>query len=129
VNAGTGSPTALIVDDDVAFILWLGEVFAETGYQAFPALRCREALSLAKTFGLRIDVLVLNPQLPGAKRAMKVLASTQPNLRLVLIWDPSIPGPVPDSAHATLERPSVGEDVSRPHWVAKIRKILMRPAK
>jgi DNA-binding NtrC family response regulator len=128
VNAGTGSPTALIVDDDVGFIMWLGEMITESGYQAVPALQCRQALTLVKKLALRIDVLVVNPELRGAARAMKVLASEHPSLRVVLIRDPSTPSPVPDSNHATLERPSAWEPISRPQWITKIRKVLLRPS-
>jgi DNA-binding NtrC family response regulator len=128
VKAGVGSPTALIVDDDVAFILWLGEMFAENGYQAIPALHCRQALTFVKKLDLRVDVLVLNPKLRGAARAMKVLVSEQPSLRVVLIRDPSTSGPVPDSNHETLERPAAWEPISRAQWVTKIRKVLPRPS-
>ena len=126
MTSGTGSPTALIVDDDVAFILWLGEMFNESGYRAFPALHCQEALTLAKKFALRVDVLVVNPALPGAKRAMRVLAGAQPSLRVLLIRDGSKSGPVEESTHPTLERPSAWEPISRPQWVIKIRRLLMR---
>ena len=126
MTADSGSPTALIVDDDVAFILWLGEMFAATGYQAYPALHCREALTLAKDLDLRVDVLVVNPELPGATSAMQSLTSAQPALRVVLIRDPAKSGPAPDSIHPTLERPSAWEPISRPQWVLKIRKVLMR---
>jgi DNA-binding NtrC family response regulator len=128
VNAGTGSPTALIVDDDVGFILWLGEMLTESGYQTVPALQCRQALTLVKKLALRIDVLVVNPELRGAARAMKVLASEHPRLRVVLIRDSCSPGTVLDSNHATLERPSAWEPISRPQWITKIRKALLRPS-
>jgi DNA-binding NtrC family response regulator len=128
VNAGTGAPTALIVDDDVGFLLWLGEMLTETGYQTIPALQCRQALTLVKKLALRIDVLVVNPELRGAARAMKVLASEHPRLRVVLIRDPSSPGTVMDSNHATFERPSAWEPISRPQWITKIRKVLLRPS-
>ena len=121
-----GCPTALIVDDDVGFIIWLGEMLTESGYQAIPALHCRQALTLVKKLALRVDVLVVNPELRGAKQAMKTLSSGQPSLRVVLIRDPAKSGPAPDSIHPTLERPSAWEPISRPQWVLKIRKVLMR---
>jgi DNA-binding NtrC family response regulator len=126
VNAGSGFPTALIVDDDVAFILWLGEMFAESGYQSVPALHCRQAMALLKKLALRVDVLVLNPKLRGAARTVKALEAEYPKLRVVLIGDPSALGSVLDSNHVTLERPSAWEPISRPQWVAKIRKALLR---
>jgi DNA-binding NtrC family response regulator len=128
VNASTGSPTALIVDDDLGFLLWLGEMLTESGYQAVPALQCREALTLVKKLALRIDVLVLNPELRGAARAMNVLEGQHPRLRVVLIRDPSTPAPVLDPNHATLERPSAWEPISRPQWITKMRKVLLRPS-
>ncbi len=123
--AGIGSPVALIVDDDVGFILWLGEMLTASGYQAIPALDCREALTLAKKLDLQVDVLVVNPELRGAKRAMDALASDQPSLRVVLIRDRSKPTTTEDSTLPTLERPSAWEPISRPQWVIKIRKVLM----
>lgn len=126
MNAGT-PPTALIVDDDVAFIFWLGELFNENGYQALPALHCRQAVTMAKKMDMRVDVLVVNPKLRGASRAIAALKSAKPGLRVVLISDPSAPETTPDSTRATLERPAAWEPVSRPQWITKLRKILMRP--
>ncbi len=61
----SGALTVLIVDDDLAFLWWLGEVFAEAGYQAAPALDCRQALVLLKQLDLDLDLLVVNPKLAG----------------------------------------------------------------
>jgi len=127
VNAGTGPPTALIVDDDVAFVFWLGEMFTANGYQAYPALNCRQALALAKKLALQIDVLVLNPKLRGAARAMEVLSNGRPSLHVILIRDPSESATsVPDSTHPALDRPRAGAPVVREQWIAQIRKVLMR---
>lgn len=126
MNAGTGSPTALIIDDDVGFILWLGEILTESGYQTVPALHCRQARSLVKKLALRVDVLVVNPKLRGAARTIKALETEHPRLRVVLIIDRSAPLPVRDPNHAVLERPSPWEPVSRPQWATKIRKVLLR---
>jgi ActR/RegA family two-component response regulator len=129
VNAGIGPPTALVVDDDVAFILWLGEMFTENGYQAYPALHCRQALALRKKLGLEVDVLVVNPKLRGAARAIKMLASARPSLRVILIGDPSVSATgVPDGAYPTLDRPSAWEPISRDQWITAIRRVLMRAA-
>ena len=129
MNAGTGPPAALIVDDDVAFLLWLGEMFTANGYQAYPALNCRQALALTKKLALQIDVLVLNPKLRGAARAMEVLSNGRPSLRVILIRDPSesVAG-APNSNHPTLDRPQAWEPVVREQWIAQIRKVLMRAA-
>ena len=124
MNPGTASPTALIVDDDVAFVLWLGEMFTENGYAAFPALEAGEALSLVKDLAVRVDVLVVNPRLRGAYRAIDALKDRQPELRVVLIRD-SADGPPLYTNPPTLERPSPWEHISTQQWIAKVRKVLM----
>ena len=127
MRAGPGpAPTALIVDDDVAFVLWLGELFSESGYQAFPALQFSEALTLAKTLTAPVDVLVANPKLSGAARAIDTLKIAQPALRVLLIRDPADDGSTAPSDHATLARPSAWEPISKEHWMMKIRNVLMR---
>jgi ActR/RegA family two-component response regulator len=129
VNPATGSPTTvLILDDDVAFVFWLGEIFTESGYQAFPALHSRQAVSLAKKLARQVDVLVVNPKLRGAQHTLEVLAAAQPNLRVLLIHDRSSGAPPADSKHPVLERPAAWESISKPEWMIRVRKALMRAA-
>ena len=52
-------PTILIVDEDVGFVWWLGELFSEFGYRSIPALSCRQALSLV---GLEGNNLLIIPE-------------------------------------------------------------------
>jgi hypothetical protein len=116
--------------------MWLGEVFAELGHQAAPALHCRQALAIARRFEMPITTLVLNPELPGAARVVKLLTGTNPGVRVVLIRDAAAhPGPAlakgrvranPDGipAHCILERPAPWETISRPEWLAKVREMI-----
>jgi hypothetical protein len=101
--------------------MWLGEVFNELGCQAVPALQCRQALALARRLGLPIRTLVVNPELPGAARAIKSLGSANPGMRVVLIRDAA----AENSASArTLQRPSPWDPISRQEWLAKVREVL-----
>jgi hypothetical protein len=140
VTAGSCSTLALIVDNDLGFLMWLGEVFAEAGCQAVPALHCRQALTLAKRVNSPITTLVLNPELPGAARTVKLLLAANPAMQIVFIR-PSTADPEPGDVNYRrlakiqssgipvrfwLERPSALEPISRLQWVAKIRKILAR---
>ena len=146
VAASPCSALALIIDHDLGFLMWLGEVFVEAGFQAVPALHCRQALAMAKRLNRPITTLVLNPELPGAARTVKALAAANPAMRVVLIRNspahsdaPSAPHDMRDDAarpsrtnpngiraRSTLERPSPEEPISRPVWVSKIRKMLVQ---
>jgi hypothetical protein len=136
VTANSGSSLALIVDHDLGFLMWLGDVFLEVGYQAVPALHCRQALALARRVNLPVSTLVVNPELPGAGRIVAALAELNPGLRVIQICNSAAhPDQAngngrtkPNGIHArfTLQRPPPWEPVSRPEWVAKIRKMLPR---
>jgi hypothetical protein len=129
VTARSCSAIALIVDHDVGFLMWLGEMCAEVGCQAVPALHCRQALALASRLELPITTLVINPELRGAARTVKTLLAANPDMRVVAICgspNGSVPtSPVGMLARCTLHRPSPWETISRPEWVAKVRKMLV----
>lgn len=130
MNQPTGSPyTVLILDDDVAFVLWLGEIFVENGCQAFPALHSRQAVTFANKLVRPVDILVVNPNLPGAKRTVQSLSRLQPSLRVLFIQNEQGAARDLDGVpHLRLERPTGFEHISRPQWVMKIRRVLMRSA-
>lgn len=138
MTAGSGPSLVLIIDHDLGFVMWLGELFTELGFQAVPALHCRHALQLAGRLELPITTLVVNPDLPGAPRMVKSLLASNPEARIILIRDaiaardsgrardriqanpPNIP------AQSRLERPSPWERISRPEWLARVRKALIQ---
>ena len=116
--------------------MWLGELFADLGCQAVPAFNCRQATAVIERLDLSITILVIDPELRGAKRLIKVLTNANPGLRLALIRSAAAPKcdsqgsrahPTPNGIQArfTLQRPLPGEDISRPDWTARIRKLLI----
>jgi DNA-binding NtrC family response regulator len=114
-------PTILIVDEDVGFVWWLGELFSEFGYRSIPALSSRQALSLARKNTTGVHLLVIDPSLRGVPRLIQVLRSIHPP-KIVLIQESGereIPGVV-----ATLERPSGWGPLSRSEWRQRVRRLL-----
>jgi hypothetical protein len=126
VKASVGAPTAILMDDDVAFLLWLGELFHENGYQTVPALDSRQAVALSRQAGLHVSILLVNPKLDGAEHMTHELLSANPTLRVILIRDASDSAADPD--HPSIERPRAGEPISRSQWLTKVRQILVRAA-
>lgn len=116
--------TVWIVDDDLGFVWWLGDLFNETGCRALPALACDQAVSLIKALKVGVDLLVLNPQLPGVVKMLQTLRSSYPSLKLVLIDKPSAPLSNVIHPRAILERPSGSDKISRLDWLKKVQKLL-----
>lgn len=120
--------TVWIVDDDLGFVWWLGEIFTEAGCRALPAMSCEQAVSLLKKLNVGIDLLVLNPQLPGVIRMLKILSSAYANFKIVVIGKVSPALTTVIRPQANLERPSSSDSISRPEWLKKIRKLLKEMA-
>ncbi|MBZ5609253.1 MAG: hypothetical protein LAP38_13400 [Acidobacteriia bacterium] len=123
MNEPSGAPAILIVDEDVGFLWWLGELFHEAGYRSIPALSCEQALSLVRDVQGGIDLLVVSPSMQGVSGLILTLSRIHPP-KVVLIQDLAtelIPGVW---AVATLQRPLGPEPVSRQEWRQKIGEIL-----
>jgi len=125
VSEPSGAHTLLVVDNDVGFVWWLGEIFTEAGYHVVPALNCSQALTAIKKFHLQINLLVVNPALIGAVRLVTSLECTRYDLRIVLIREGPIGLKYPGFRYdAALTRPSGWEPISRTDWLRKLRTLL-----
>lgn len=119
-----GPPSVLIVDEDLGFLGWLGELFSQAGYRALPALNCRQAVSLIKKFKVDIDVLAVDEGLPGVTGMIGTLRRTRRPLKIVAIRNPARDGDAAIRAHATLDRPTGWEPISRTDWLKKVTSVL-----
>lgn len=125
---GSGTPIVLIIDHDLGFLMWLGELFAELGFHPVPALNCRQALRRAGDLDLPISAVVMNPKLRGSRPMLAKLAQADPDLRVVLIQDSSDRSTTINMPrHRILQRPT-SAPLSRPAWLAKIRGIFANDA-
>ena len=125
----TNLPSArsvLIVDEDLGFLSWLGDLFTEAGYRTLPALNCRQAVSMLRKFSMDIDIVAINERMPGVSGILKKLNRPDRQLRIVAIRDAGVEGPPAIPAHATLERPSGSESISRTVWLEQVLTALRR---
>jgi DNA-binding NtrC family response regulator len=123
VSERSRAPNILIIDDDVGFLWWLGELFNEIGYRSIPALNCREALARVRSLIGGVDLLVINPGLKGVAALVRILSRVQ-RPKIVLIYE-SVPKTIPSlEAAATLERPAGWGPVSRQEWRQKVSRVL-----
>ncbi len=116
--------TVLIVDEDIGFLFWLGDIFTEAGCQSMPALGCQEAVSLANRLGIEPDLIVLNPFLPGIAGMLqdRIVAKRHP--KIVSIGAPPKAVAAAIGIHAILDRPDATEPISRRAWLERVRKLL-----
>ena len=112
----------VIVDDDLGFVVWLGQLLTDAGYQAVPAFSCLEAFSHIQQFDVKVDVVIVNPALPGVADMILTLGRTHGPLRIVLIHNPGVDvsGMLP--AHAKLTKPRAWHRISRQDWLEKLNQ-------
>jgi hypothetical protein len=100
----------LIIDNDLGFVFWLGDVLVRAGYQPWPARSSSEATSLAERRPLRrLDLLIVKASLPGVSGLIAQFRRTYQHIKVMAVgpqngtlpgvnaWHP-LPGPSDDSA-------------------------------
>jgi hypothetical protein len=123
-DEATAVQTVLIVDNDLGFVWWLGDIFNEAGARCVPALSCGDARMLTNRLGIEHDLIVLNPSLDGAAKLLQNGIQANPHLKIVTIGAPSKALDVSIQLHAIVERPSPSEPIFRREWSEKLRKLL-----
>ena len=125
VSKRRASQTVLIVDEDLGFLFWLGELLVEAGCQAVPAFGCLEAVSRIRQFNVKkLDAIFVNPALPGTSDMLHALGRTHGGLRIILIGSSGIDVSGMMPAHAMLEKPRSWQRISRQEWQRKVKQAL-----
>ena len=112
----------LIVDDNVGFLFWLGEVLAGANYQPWPASSAVDAGKMLKSRRLaHLDLLVVNPSLRGVASLIARLRRTMPTLK-VLAVDPLNDKQV-RGVNAWHARPNRADVSARQEWLREVGRI------
>lgn len=119
-----GGGTVLVVDKDIAFAWWLGEVFGDAGCYVVPALNCRQALQMVKRLRMKVDIVAGNPGLPGFSKMIRSLSGSRRPVKIIAIVNEGDDAAVTAQGDATLERPSGTSVISRQEWVRRVQEIL-----
>lgn len=116
--------TILIIDDDLGFLMYLGRILADAGYQALPALSIQEAVDLIRRLRTQVELVVLPlstdlnhviPALTVGTARPKVIATedtTQPKYAIAAIVDD------------VLVKPSSREEPQPRQWLDVVRRVL-----
>ena len=115
--------TVLILDQDLGFVLWLGEIFKEAGCQVVPALNWAQAVSIVEEFNLTVDVVVMNPGLPWVQQVLSTLG-TQGWMPKIVVLSDEKGNAVTLHADANLKRPTPSQPISRHEMLKQVQEIL-----
>ena len=75
----------LIVENDLGFIFWLGGALMAADYRPWPAGGVSEANALTGKTAIAIDLLIVNPSLPGVSKLIAVLRRSQAKLKVIAL--------------------------------------------
>ncbi len=110
--------TLLVVDDDLAFIFWLGFGLDAHGLQTVPAKNATAARALLGRIEYPLRAAIVNAALPGTVRLVKDLRKHQPDLKVISVGG-SEEAPLPGS-DAALQRPAELGDAAKAEWLNAI---------
>jgi len=121
--------TVLIVDDDLGFVFWLGRALDESGFAAFPARSIPDAQALLRELKLSLDLLIVNPALPGTAEFIDGLRQSEAGFKVIAVTeDVEQPWDSPLGAIATRPKPRGRDDISKWEWLHLILSVLTREA-
>ena len=75
--------TVLIVDDDLGFLWWLGDILGNSGCTVVPALSCQQAVTFMKELSVNLDLIFVNPGLSGVSSMLESLTAGQNKIKVI----------------------------------------------
>ncbi len=120
-SAAKPFPTVLLVDTDLGFTFWLGRALDNAGFEALPAKSIWDGMALIDEYQLSVDVLVLNPELPGADRLVTFLRHSR-DVK-VIATNSNVASGFPE-VDAVLPRPRDFDDERKAEWLRLIQTLL-----
>jgi ActR/RegA family two-component response regulator len=116
--------TVLIIDDDLGFVFWLGHVLTAAAYSPLPAKSVPDAVYLVKQLGLTVDVLAINPALPGGLDFISALQRSQQDIRVIgVLNDPQQVAHI-FAVNAAHLKPTVFDEMAKGEWLECIDRVI-----
>jgi hypothetical protein len=118
----------LIVDPDLGFLLWLGQLLADASYFGLPALTVHEAKTLIGTLNLTVDLLIIDPTVAGANAFVRMMRRERHVGVIAVVTsmtelDAGIRG-----IDAVRSKPTTADDLEASEWLRTIGHLLTNPA-
>lgn len=121
--------SVLILDDDLGFVFWLGQALA-AGFRPIPGPSLSEARKLLRRVRTPIDVLIVNPVLPGAAQFTRALRRKQRHLRVIgaVRYTEELDRMLPE-LDAARSKPGILDEIAMEEWRQAVRQVLAAKTK
>ena len=116
--------TILIVDSDLGFIFWLGQVLDSAGYEALPATSVQDAIALLDLLHLSISLLMLNASLPDAGYLIEALRKSQTHVRVIGISATEERGSILQGVDVWRSKPERIDERAKLEWLQLTDRVL-----
>ena len=107
--------TILIVSEDIGFVIWLGHMLAEGGYQPIPARTPEEVPRMMGEFQIdSVELVIMNEALPGASELINTLRNRHSSLKVIPMEPTTVrsPGSRSQSEWLSMVRKALGEELN-----------------
>ena len=114
----------LIVDRDLGFVFWLGQILDAAGYVAVPAKGVAEAAEIVDMLRLPVDVLIASPVEHGVSEFAGKLRFTSRDLHVVALGNEGdLAQMMPPSWAAWKRKPRQWDEAAKSEWLDLIRDL------
>jgi hypothetical protein len=116
--------TILIVDRDLGFVFWLGQILDAAGYVAVPAKGIADAAEIVETLRLPVDVIISQPAERGLGEFVEKLRFGSPDLQVVALASADDPvWAIPPLGAVWKRRPRRRDEAARSEWLDLIHDL------
>jgi hypothetical protein len=116
--------TILIVDRDLGFVFWLGQILDAAGYVAVPAKGVADAAEIVVTLRLPVDVLIAPAVESGVGEFVEKLRFTSPDLQVVaLASEEDAAWAMPPPRAVWKRKPRYRDEATRSEWLNLIHNL------
>lgn len=113
----------LIVDRDLGFVFWLGQILDAAGYVAIPARGVAEAAEIVGMLRLQVDVLIASPADRGFREFVEKLRFNSPELHVVDLECEGISSYVTPAEAVWRGKPRHRDEATKTEWLDLIHSL------
>ena len=118
---GSTLKTVLIVDRDLGFVFWLGQILDAAGYVAVPAKGVADAAEIVVKLRLSVDILIAPTAEDGLHEFVEKLGCSSPDLHVVGLANEEDPAWVTPPPGAVWKRkPQHRDEAAKSEWLGLI---------